>query len=57
MEDYIKCEQRGGESPRHLTLSNVSIVAVHYTHQHVLCIDATVDCSCIPCCPLRHAIS
>ena len=32
MENYIKWELIGGGSPRHLnTLSNVFIVAVHYT--------------------------
>ena len=35
-EAYIKCEQIGGESPRHLnTLSNLYIVAVHLPHQAV----------------------
>ena len=39
MEDYIKCELIGGGSPRHLnTFSNLLIVAVHYTNQHMLCI-------------------
>ena len=33
MEDYIKCELICGGSPRHInTLSNLYIVAVHYTH-------------------------
>ena len=33
VEDYIKCELSGGGSPRHLnSFSNLSIVAVHYTH-------------------------
>ena len=47
MEDYIKCELISGGSPKHVsTLSSVFIVAVHYTHQHMLsiCIVATVDC-------------
>ena len=37
MEDKIKCELIGGESPRYLnTFSNLSIVAVHYIHQDML---------------------
>ena len=41
MEDHIKCELMGGGSPRHLnTFSNLFIVAVHYTHQYMLCIVA-----------------
>ena len=39
MEDYIKCELIGGGSLRHLnTFSNLYIVAVHCTHQSMLCI-------------------
>ena len=40
------CKLIGGGSPRHLnTFSNLFIVAVHYTHQHMLCIVAIVDCT------------
>ena len=43
--DYIKCELIGGGSLRHLnTFSNLFIVAEHYTHQHMLCIVAIIDC-------------
>ena len=36
MEDYIKCEPIGGGSPRHInTISNLYIVAVHYTHINI----------------------
>ena len=35
--EYIKCELIGGGSPRYLnTFSNLYIVAVHYTYQHML---------------------
>ena len=33
-----KCELSGGGPPRHLnTFSNLFIVAVHFTHQYMLC--------------------
>ena len=39
MEDYIKCEQIDGESPRYLnTFSNSHIVAVYYTHINTCCV-------------------
>ena len=43
--DYTKCELIGrGSCPRlSNTFSNLFIVAVHYTNQHTLCIDAIVD--------------
>ena len=50
-EDYIKCELIGGGSPRHLnTISNLYIVAVHFTYNNtcyvlLLCMAAIVDCT------------
>ena len=46
MEDYIKCEQIGGKSPRYInTFSNLFIVAVHYTHHYMLCVVAIGGCT------------
>ena len=47
-EDYIKCELIGGGSSRYLnTISNLCIVAVHYTHTatHAICVVAIVGCT------------
>ena len=44
---YIKSELIGGVSPRHLNMLLIIfvfvVVAVDYTHQHMLCIVAIVD--------------
>ena len=43
--EYIKCELRGGGSPRLLnTFPNLYIFATHDTHQYMLCIVANADC-------------